>query len=308
MPLIVIDGPEKAGKSTLARYLVERMGASIRKWGPIAHGADYLYAEALAEDTPRVRDGEWVVWDRSWISEHVYAALMPERFGRLGLDPWLGEWLYGRAVRSLGTVVVLLGPGVDELRAARDYTDLPVDPADEVRTYGEYAVRFKWPMFTNGRDQQSLDYVFDVISYRTDATPDQPPVVAGSSRSRIVVVGEARSSDPQPPRGAWLPFTSRYTTQFGRLFGDTAVTDVLWTNAADDPRVYVDNAKAVVLCGAEARRWYDADPRPKRVVSYQRVLTVPHPSWLFRWGAGLQLVPETERKIQAFIHQGGEDA
>ena len=70
MPIIIIEGPDGAGKSTLAKSLADRLDMNILKM--TANGGQSVteYLQKLACDG--------VIIDRCWVSEQIYSDL----FGR----------------------------------------------------------------------------------------------------------------------------------------------------------------------------------------------------------------------------------
>lgn len=68
---IVIEGVDKTGKSTLARFLSEKTGMPIKKFSAPADGADptLAYIEFLVS-------GEPSIIDRCWLSEMAYGPVM----------------------------------------------------------------------------------------------------------------------------------------------------------------------------------------------------------------------------------------
>src|SRR3989304_2111146 len=105
MSVIVFDGPEKAGKSTIIEALRQYAKSTkffdrvyVRHWGPVSPD-DRVYAHELSQDSTCFN--ELVIWDRCWPSEYVYGNLLGRSRRGTG-DPWLLEWLHGRAVQSNG--------------------------------------------------------------------------------------------------------------------------------------------------------------------------------------------------------------
>lgn len=300
MPLIVISGPEKAGKTTLINETIaslERGGevTFARRWKKIRHHTDYL--APLIEDMERVADGEWVFWDRSWICEAVYSNILG-RDGELGRDWWLGEWLYGRAVRTVGTEVVLLPEHIESLDRLRDETDLPIDPALEFAKYWEYAAKFRIPMLRNSYSLGGLrSNVREIAWMASQAAPTcgpMPPHYCGPVNAPVVVVGERRNERSREP-GAWLPFTSGYTTTLGRVLGPQAMK-VGWTNAEDLCSAPIHPRAAIVAAGKVA---------VKAVRDFgiheSRILEIPHPAYLYRWGKAKGLIGSTEKAFREFV-------
>jgi hypothetical protein len=278
MPLIVIDGPEKAGKSTLAKAIVAKYGGVIRAWGPVDPD-DRVYAQPLMEDCASVAAGKTVVWDRSWASEHVYAKLL-NRDRRLREDAWLGEWLYGRAVQTIGLRVMLLGESVERLVADRDATDLPVEPRDERDEFYRYALAHGWNKYVFPHTAKQLDAHVDIIwtsaVYSADRAWASPPAWAGPNLARTVYVGEARNGESTFP-GSFLPFTSQMTIQFARMV--PRPFEAGWTNAADCPPQALRYAKTIVACGTHAQKWAKFHVGDKAI----RIINVAHPAFVFRY-------------------------
>lgn len=296
MPLIILDGPEKAGKSTLVKRLEQWYGARSVHWGPVTDHSRYV--EPLARD---VLDKGLVVWDRCWASECVYGPLL-DRQHRDESDPWLMEWLYSRAVDTVGVKAVLLPVSTEETRERRDDTDLPVDPDMEAASYRSYAERFGWEVLINDYTPRSVEDNADYLALKAWTTVAsvtlRPPQYCGPTNPRILVVGEEGNPDnPHKPRGRWLPFTSRYTTMFGRAMGDPALT-CGWVNF---PRVSLRTLRSpriVVACGG---RVYSRLLRSGWLQPHQKLIKVNHPSWMYRWGRATPLVGGYEDSLRSIF-------
>jgi len=298
--IVYVDGPEKAGKTTLVNALADRLQARVRHWGPVSPD-DRVYAPVLREDV----EGEGVViWDRGWVAEHVYAALLGRTDRRIGTDPWLGEWLHGRVLRTVGVGLIVLGRSAELLRERRDVTDLPVDPGEERAAFLDYARRFRYRtvLDTVTHFDSILSDTVDQVFWVQRRVQSIPPVYCGPVDAKVMVVGERRAGKtPKTIPGGWLPFTSEWTTQFGRLFGDAAVTSVGWTNAADCPPQSLRSTETLVTCGEAARRWAE------HYVNHPNIVAVPHPSWLYRWGKARGQVQRIEDRIRYLTTPEGEN-
>lgn len=298
---IIIDGPEKAGKTTTIKELAKRIGRShdveVLKWGPVKPD-DRVYSGML-QTYASTRDAV-AIWDRGWPSEYVYGKLLRRKDHRMTDDPWLGAWLHDRAVQANGIRVMLLGPSAEEMYALRDGSDLQVDPENEVQLYEEYAKRFGWFVYKGFRhDKEGLSLVVDSIMEKfVHAFPTQtqplPPSWSGPQDATVVIVGNTLSEKTIP--GGWLPFTSRMTTMFGRIFGDDAIK-YAWTNVRDCSPAYLRNRKVIIACGNVAHTWirnyvYDKENE------YQKIAYVPHPSYLFRFKND-----KTEQEIKRTVEE-----
>jgi thymidylate kinase len=90
--LIIVEGPDCSGKSTLAKYLVHRLGGVY--WH--ASGHRHLHGGMGAYHANIIENIEWnlrhnpqcapIILDRSWISEYVYANIFRPAYR--GLFPY----------------------------------------------------------------------------------------------------------------------------------------------------------------------------------------------------------------------------
>jgi hypothetical protein len=258
---------------------------------------DSTYADALRVDN--LHPG-LVIWDRSWASEAVYGRLLG-RPRRLAEDPWLGEWLYGRGV---SLKVILGGPHPEVSLLDRTPDDLPVHPRQEKEAFLQYARDWGWTILGSTEGERlPLQTLVTLVRLRIEeATRDERnlAVWCGPRSSPVVFVGERGSNWDSLP-GGWLPFSSKYTTNYGRILGRTA-TLCGWTNAWDNQRPIFDEARLVVACGDVAQHWAEgviAKSGPGRT----RVEKVPHPAALYRWGRYHDLIGPIEVHIRGLVQQ-----
>jgi hypothetical protein len=238
--VIYVDGPEKAGKTTFIAALkagLERNGVQVhvRRWGAVKPD-DRVYAQPLESDLSRSTVGV-TIWDRGWASEAVYGKLL-NRQRRGANNPWILEWLHGRAVVGNGLRIIYLPNNTMHSIQFRDDTDLPVDPYSEYYEYLAYARRFKYHIVTNDYDADSLKHnVNAVIDLLPEDSALHPKYFTNDRESLIaprLIIGEARNkNDFKTMAGAWLPFSSARMCAFvQKYFGDEAF-DFAWTNVED---------------------------------------------------------------------------
>lgn len=251
--IIAIEGPEKAGKSTFVSALADAIGARVRHWGPV-NPDDRAYMNTLIEDT---ESKKWVIWDRCWPSEHIYGSLLGRK-RRLSNDPWLGEWLHGRALQVDGLKAIILPSNMEDLMGKRDASDLPVPPILEAKSYAMYAKMYGWDEYINNYDNESIQIfvssMLDKIKYIESAREYRfgmnlrPPLFAGSLMSDVIFMENANGVENMP--GGWLPFSGIHTTAFARKLGNSAF-EYGWTNTNNTDAWYLASKK-VVACGDEA--------------------------------------------------------
>lgn len=274
--IIAIEGPEKAGKSTFVEALSKTTGASVRHWGPISPD-DRVYKQKLIEDTA---SKEWVIWDRCWPSEHIYGNLLG-RNRRLSNDPWLGEWLHGRALQTSGIKAIVLPSNMEDLASKRDTTDLPVPPILEAKSYAMYAQLYDWDVHINNYDDESIfsfvTSVLDKMGYIENKKKDEfgyrlrPPLFAGPTESSVVFVNRPASVEFIP--GGWLPFSNEFETRFARKLGNLSL-EYGWTIAYNQNLQHLQS-KSVVACGDAALIYCSQ-------MGVHRILALPDITQLFR--------------------------
>lgn len=293
--IAVIDGPEKAGKSSLcARLRHYYPGLRIRHWfGRV--WSPFAYVAAMQED---IADPVPVVWDRSWASECVYSQLLSREDIGFRDDWWLAAWLYDRVVQTVGVRVMLLGSSVAELAARRTPDDLPCDPAAEQSAFRSYACRFGWSVYDSFDDPRLLEEVLGadlgVASFDHDVDL-APPAYCGPRWPLAVFVADRRNMRNAPaPDYEWLPFASPLPTQLARSLGDVALC-CGWTNQADNPRSIFPRTELIVACGLAA-----ADYCLENCGS-TTVYTIPHPSALYRWGRYADARGQVEAELRRLI-------
>lgn len=137
MTVIVVDGPEAAGKST---FIARRFpGVDVRRWGPVDSVDEYV--KPFHED--RIAD-KLVIWDRSWASEVVYNQLM----GRGRSPERVAEEL--EHFRVMRVMVVATSRTLEMRRNFRltlgQTDDLPVDPGQELKSFLAWGETHGWAL------------------------------------------------------------------------------------------------------------------------------------------------------------------
>ena len=224
--IVVIDGPNKSGKSLLIDNVVQQaevqnLNIKVRHWGPLKTD-DREYTESLIEDN------EYrgvAIWDRSWVCEYVYGTIL-NRKRRLVDNPWLGEFLHTRGVKLNGECFIvapaLAGLNIDLL----DKTDAKYsnNPYLERSLFIEYADRFNWHKLFNSFNKKSLDGMTDIIMQKIHehSTNKYQPKVA------FVL----EKTDDENIVGGWLPGSTIEVTKYAQEFHyGTTISDWIY---ADD--------------------------------------------------------------------------
>jgi hypothetical protein len=161
--IITIDGPEKAGKTTLLTEVVRQANAMGFRTRVRHHGKECagnnggLYASNLFEDQDLIKSLEGIqIWDRAWPSEWVYGTLMGRESSPIQQSPQFVESTLGQITRAYGVTAILLGPDPESLTALRTADDHPVDPVAERALYEQYGRTNTWITVQNKHTQDAV--------------------------------------------------------------------------------------------------------------------------------------------------------
>lgn len=144
MPLIVIEGPEKSGKTTLANrtglYAQERFDLEVRY---VHHGVGDSTPEIIMREIAEVvyDTDKLYIFDRWYLSEYVYSELL-DRKRTLDMSFEDFDKFVHTIVQNVGAYFVI--DTDPEQFGALDVTDLPVDPKAERQLYDKLVLGTHW--------------------------------------------------------------------------------------------------------------------------------------------------------------------
>lgn len=176
MPLVILDGPEAAGKSTLIEALIREWGRKhmVRHWGPRKSWLEYC--QPLFEDLQYVEESpQWlVVWSRSWVSRMVYNKLLSQ--GQIVPTSVTTE-LDNIVVRSGGLLVLVTAPVItlsnrrrERLEEGGHKPDHPLDPGQELAEFQAVTRKGKWRTFSGTIDP--TDNVRTIMTLLVQRNPE----------------------------------------------------------------------------------------------------------------------------------------
>ena len=311
--IILIEGADASGKTTLARHLVETYGAR-RMHGRIWSNM-WRWHVGMLRRAVRLADDGLVVLDRHWLSELVYGQVY-----RGGPSYDLGARCVDRVLQRAGAVTVLCAPADQEAqlavhakRAARGgegfadvrevvalYADLRAGnvarPGDgylgQLIRFGDFARRPDVMVYDVDRDGADLaGYARKVLARLRKVRAGQfPPallsahqnVVGGAAAARYLVVGEGASPAAEAVYWPWCARDGHdAATYLNRALHALAFdeTRALWTNAVDEDDLLPDLLrldKEVIALGVVAARRV-------RQLGHEVKATLPHPQFWRRF-------------------------
>ena len=255
--IIYLDGPEKAGKSTLANEILEGFEPDrsllVKHAGRDAQdGFGYLLPFVAGIDSPDIH-----VWDRGWSSEVVYGRMLRE--GRLfSKDPFLCEWFYGRAMAGRGGKFVVLPSKVDFLAELRDESDLDVLPGDEYSAWRNYANAWGYRIIINNYDEESL--MANAAKCRGSAFIDTHKMPStdyiGPLHPKWLFVGDCFQDYAFEQR----PFFNETAAEYWRGFGAESVKRMGFASVAGFESIGTNLTNRIITVGNKAAHFYPGFP------------------------------------------------
>lgn len=215
--IILIDGPENSGKTTVAKAIGEWMES-------MDGGGSFVYVKQSGRALPdeniyipqlysqAVDKTKMFVWDRGWPSEFVYGRIL-DQDRPLAKNPFLGYWKFDRIVQSAGLGVILSGENLAAMDEMRSDEDIQTTAADERALFEDYADTFGLLKIRNDFSEKSVDYIVHrilqhfVVSIPTETNGDDfaidfVPFEVGNKYAKTAFITET------DPIAAVTPFES----------------------------------------------------------------------------------------------------
>lgn len=221
--IIYIDGPEKAGKTTLANELttVFKDNSTImvkNKNRAKMNGFEYLddFIAGISSSTP-------YIWDRGWASEWVYGKLLDQdRY--FVQNPFLAEWVYGRMMNGRGNRFILLPEKIDKNIELRDDSDINKNPKLEIELFKSYANMFGYIILENDytpkKLRENVQKIF--VNSMVQVNKSSPKEYVGPVNPEVTFIGDVT---PQFKYGHY-PFFNSVSSRYFKVFGKLAITKV----------------------------------------------------------------------------------
>ena len=293
-PVIILEGPDGAGKTTLAHKLADRLGARYVHLGPMTNVKDLgrIYVEAML---PAIQGYQTVIMDRAWFSEEPYGTVFRE--GKLRNDSVIDAMLERLVLSCTGVVIYC---DTDPKRLVESFTSRKgqeyLDRADQMlavaRAYRDRMGRTELSMFRYDYASDDVDSITQSLKFQLDL---QSPHYAdwestGNLNGSVLLVGEGYTDHQNTDNLLQRPFVSfarngsSYWLTRQLQVGEIPERELCWINQDRDPAIVYDllsamfgNLKLVACLGAEASKTMDKNFASELRERGIRMVNLPHP-------------------------------
>lgn len=232
--LILIEGMEKAGKSTLVAELGELLEPSRtdffhtkRDSAHRKNGRGYLPHIITAIDSIH----KVQIWDRAWISEAIYGRIFNEEREATN-DVFYNEWVYGRLTMGRGARVILFPEVVEDAEKRRTESDVKIAAKIEAEMFLKYGKKWGYNFMNNDYTERTLE--FNSKAILMEAMRPQHHIhtskYIGPTNPSLVFVGPSETPFYSDPGGVIRPFAGKWEANHFRPFRNVAITRFGYAN------------------------------------------------------------------------------
>jgi predicted ATPase len=289
MSVVVLEGPDGGGKTTLATSLMNK-GFDYVHCGPPEAGTDLLahYLQILDSALNSQKD---VVIDRLWLGERIYGPICRNN-DRVGV---LGQTLFQRIHNSKPILHYLCLPPIgvakvnyiDKMKDKDDYVKSMDRWSDIYRAYYEWFCVFGAVANLFDYKRHTVETVMADLEILNDFTDLLPKGTVGSPQAKYLFVGDQPNHDSID-----VPFfaTNGSSGYFNRALklANFKESEIAIGNAysptgerhdGDEMIRSLPKLQKIILMGGKAHDWYHRNITKNG----HQVHGTPHPSYLKRF-------------------------
>lgn len=278
--IVILEGGDKVGKSTLAHVLQLEQGFAhyVHLGIPDKNPLDFWMENLKDIHTS-------IVVDRSHITHRVYRRLYPADGDHIASP--LEEWIMDGWFKARGAIIVKCIPPLLEVlkNAEKDPDGLHHSPDEVVKTYNEFLKPFDTTLPVIKFDY-TKDRMYPIPQILRGLEIEPLPfnhVGLGESVPDILFVDYAHNFNNKKCRGSVLlrsgggELFRRALEEIGLTWSDYHLTNALWGDTLETlhqfeiPDIWKQKKMKVVALGQKA-----SNELKKRDI---RHLTIPHPDW-----------------------------
>jgi len=189
MPVVIFEGPEAVGKTTLIESLQARWGPNnqFRGWGPRQSWLEYC--QPLFDDIQACKQDPklLIVWSRGWLSRAVYNELLSQghRVPKSAIRELDREVRHANGSLFLVTapITTLLSRRLERLENPDSKPDHALDPEKELGEFYKQNSSRLWTMIHGNKDtDHTISLVMDQIVQRNPECRMEDAYLATISR------------------------------------------------------------------------------------------------------------------------------
>ncbi len=242
--LYILEGPDGAGKTTLAQQLADKLAARYVHFGPLRElNGPQVACEYVSQMMPALEGIADVIFDRSWLSERPYGTAFRAGEDRLGDAT---RRMLERLAWRCGAVVIKCQPDWEVVK--RNWLSRPDDemldtPAQLRQVYDLYLEEpTSLPYLLYDYTAGMLTELREALTIMNYVQPPHPLAVrsAGDWDAPIVLVGEGFARRKAVDHEYQWPFASFSQEGCSQWLtaqlqaGGIGEDDLLWVNADQD--------------------------------------------------------------------------
>ncbi len=307
--VIILEGPDGGGKTTLANQLVKEFGYVRKHEGPPPPGADLVarYQELLNDSIESKQD---VVHDRLWLGERIYGPIS-RGVDRLGDE---GQRLFDRIHTSKKILQFVCLPPIETNQSV--YSLKVQEKDDYLKSMDKwkevYSSYNNWLYNNMGPFYQLFDYSNGDTAKLAASLADYyylgrfPKGMVGSSKARYLFIGDQPNHEsidiPFHALNGSSGYLNRAIAMAGIKESELALANAYGPRGREFHALgsilnAVPNVEKIFLLGNESVKWYGSDLNAGIKIPC-RVYNLPHPSYLKRFkGNNPQILANAIRKV-----------
>lgn len=301
--VIILEGPDGGGKTTLAKQLVEE-GFVYRHEGPPPPGVDLVahYLNLLNESIESTQD---YVHDRLWLGERIYGPIC-RGIDKIGLE---GQNLFNRIHTSNSVLHVICLPTFEV--ALENYSNKIMEKNDYLKSMNKwkevYEAYDSWIEHNqnsiNIRFNYEISHIESLLYYRFFHFPKG---MVGSPTAKYLFIGDQPNHEtidiPFHALNGSSGFLNKAISMSGIEESELALSNAYGPRGRDFHALgsilnSVPHVKRIFLLGSEAVKWFNSDLNAGIKIPC-KVYRLPHPSYLKRFrGNNPQILANAIRKV-----------
>lgn len=307
--VVILEGPDGGGKTTLARQLVER-GFVYKHEGPPPLGEDLIayYLKILNDSVEASFD---TVHDRLWLGERIYGPTC-RGIDRLGPE---GQILFNRIHTAKNVLQIICLPSFEI--ALENYEAKIMEKSDYLKSLNKWKEVYEaYKDWATNNSAEVIDYTnkYDnCVSILNHFSVEEmlhfrcfPKGMVGNPSAKYLFIGDQPNHEsidiPFHAVNGSSGYLNKAISMAGIEESELALSNAYGPRGRDfhalgSILISVPHVEKIFLLGNEAVKWFNSDLNSGVKVPC-KVYSLPHPSYLKRFkGNNPQIMANAIRKV-----------